>query len=65
MKQGYFIMGRLRSKFGGWLEEFDTTEEIAANIPDRWVFISKVPNMPKNIIKRYSMLYKRTFEVTE
>lgn len=51
------ILGRLRSKHGGTLETFNADAIIASNIPDRWEFISKVPNMPSNIITRYAMLY--------
>jgi len=52
------ITGRLRSKFGGTLEDFEVSEEVASNIPGNWTFISKIPNMPKEIIDRYSMLLK-------
>lgn len=50
------LLGRLKSKFGGNLEEFECKTTIDLT-PRKWEFISKITGLPKKIIDRYSMLY--------
>ena len=54
-------MARLRTKFGGYIEDIDLSTIREFTTKDRevlgWAFISEFTNLPKEIIKRYSMIY--------
>ena len=52
-------MGRLRSKYGATIEDLELPEDIECNNDylGNWYFISQCKNIPKDIIKRFSMIY--------
>jgi len=51
--------GRLRAKFGATLEDVILPDDFKCNngCLGNWYFISQIEGLPKEIIKRFSMIY--------
>ena len=52
-------MGRLRSKYGATIEDLELPDNVTRNngYLGNWYFISQCKNIPKEITKRFSMIY--------